>query len=156
MTAAGMNEFVPVMGSLGTALKDFPIARLAGFGAAALVAAPGMLALSAAGAAVGMAKKVGNKVGSFLGITPAAPEAPSTAGVQSTAAAGAAGAENTSTQPTTPTVNVDFTRLEAKLDGVIRAIGSMKVEMDGNSVGKVLASNESRVSTYGPIRAQRA
>jgi hypothetical protein len=56
----------------------------------------------------------------------------------------------------TTTVNVDLGKLEQKLDAVIRSIGSMKVEMDGTSVGKILASNEARAATYGPIRSQRA
>jgi hypothetical protein len=154
MTATGMSEFIPLMGSLGTALNDFPIGRLAGFGAAALVAAPGMIALSAAGAALGAVKGIGNKIGSFLGINPAAPVTPSAEGVQSTAVEERATGVPSPTSP--PVVNVDLGRLEAKLDGVIRAIGSMKVEMDGTSVGKILASNETRAATYGPIRSQRA
>lgn len=45
-------------------------------------------------------------------------------------------------QPSNPNVNVsvDMSRLEQKLDAVVRAIGSMNVQMDGAKVGKVLVN----------------
>lgn len=58
----------------------------------------------------------------------------------------------TVTTPTISTVNVDFTRLENKLDQVIRAIGSMEVNMDGNKVGKVLVNNNDAATTVGVFR----
>jgi len=152
----GLESFLPQMSVLGEVLTDFPIARLAGFGAAALVAAPGMMALSVAGAAMSAVKGIGNAIGSFFGVgtpattSPATPTAPSTAGAQQTT--GAQAAASAPTAPTSPTINVDLTKLEAKLDAVVRAIGSMKVEMDGNRVGRVLVGTTEAANSVGVFR----
>lgn len=57
---------------------------------------------------------------------------------------------NTPTQQ--PIVNIDFTRLEAKLDNVVNAIASMKVQMDGSSVGKILVNTNEVAMTAGVFR----
>jgi putative intracellular protease/amidase len=63
--------------------------------------------------------------------------------------------------PQTPTsapvnnINVDLSKLEAKLDAVVRAIGSMDVKLDGNKVGQVIVSNDQRAAQAGVFRAQR-
>lgn len=53
---------------------------------------------------------------------------------------------------TTPTL--DTTRLEAKLDAVVRAIGTMQVKMDGKEVGKVLVNATEAASQVGVFRRQ--
>jgi hypothetical protein len=63
-----------------------------------------------------------------------------------------------STAPATQaaqTVSVDLSKLEAKLDAVVRAIGSMDVKLDGNKVGQVIVSNDQRAAQAGVFRAQR-
>lgn len=57
-------------------------------------------------------------------------------------------------QPSTK-ISVDMTRLEQKLDQVVRAISGMAINMDGNKVGKVIATNEERVALAGVYKAQR-
>lgn len=51
-----------------------------------------------------------------------------------------------------PQINIDMSRLEAKLDAVVRAIGSMEVKMDGNKVGKVLVNGSDSARTVGVFR----
>lgn len=54
------------------------------------------------------------------------------------------------TAPTTPTApSVDFTKLEQKLDQVVRAIGAMKVELDGVKVGRVVAASAASTQQVG-------
>ena len=55
-------------------------------------------------------------------------------------------------ESSTPTVNIDLSRLEQKLDAVVRAIGSMEVKMDGNKVGKVLVNSSDAARTVGVFR----
>jgi phage-related protein len=60
-------------------------------------------------------------------------------------------------QPTTPSnvnVSVDMSRLEQKLDAVVRAIGSMNVQMDGAKVGKVLVNAAEAGGQIGVFNAQ--
>lgn len=45
-----------------------------------------------------------------------------------------------------------ITRMEAKLDQLVRAIGSMEVKMDGKEVGKVLINSSERVMVRGNQR----
>ena len=52
-------------------------------------------------------------------------------------------------------INVDLSKLEAKLDAVVRAIGSMDVKLDGNKVGQVIVANDQKAATAGVFRAQR-
>ena len=54
-----------------------------------------------------------------------------------------------------PIVKVDLSRLEAKLDNVIRAINSMEISMDGTKVGKVIATAEGRAKIFAPVSALR-
>jgi hypothetical protein len=68
-TATGMAQFIPLMPALGSALKEFPITRLAAFGAAGLIAAPGMMAMSVAGRVAGAAKGAVKSIGQATGIT---------------------------------------------------------------------------------------
>jgi len=58
------------------------------------------------------------------------------------------------TQPvvTPPQIVVDFGKLEDKLDAVVRAISSMKVQMDGTEVGKVLVNVSQATAQLGPMR----
>lgn len=51
-----------------------------------------------------------------------------------------------------PQVNIDLSRLEQKLDAVVRAIGSMEVKMDGNKVGKILVNTSDSARTVGVFR----
>lgn len=44
---------------------------------------------------------------------------------------------------------IDFTRLEAKLDQVVRAIGSMEVKMDATRVGEIIVTNARKNSQQG-------
>jgi hypothetical protein len=69
-------------------------------------------------------------------------------------ATGATTAQPLTATPTT-TVNVDMSKLEAKLDALVRAIGSMEVKMDGNKVGQVMVSNDQKAAVSGVFRAQR-
>lgn len=50
--------------------------------------------------------------------------------------------------PVAPPV-VDFSRLEAKLDQVVRAIGSMEVKLDATKVGEIIVANERRSASNG-------
>lgn len=58
-----------------------------------------------------------------------------------------------STREATPAVaappTVDFSKLEAKLDQVVRAISSMEVKLDATKVGEVIVNNEKRVASNG-------
>jgi hypothetical protein len=148
----GLPTFATGMAELGKVLTDFPIGKLAAFGPAAMLAVPGMMALSVAGAAMNAVKGIGK----FLGIgspeatSPTTPAAPSTAGVQQAVAA-----QQTGTAPVTPatqTVSVDMTRLEQKLDAVVNAISSMRVEMDGTKVGKILVNSNESATSLGVFR----
>lgn len=58
----------------------------------------------------------------------------------------------TSKEPAAPQINIDLSRLEQKLDAVVRAIGSMEVKMDGNKVGKVLVNTSDSARTVGVFR----
>lgn len=245
---------------LGAVLNEFPIARLLAFGAAALLAAPGIAALGVASGIASAAKGIGsfvggvaNKVGGFLGINKeekkegevdtgkfskvadtsaklekvdlaarnvsslatamaqlgqalqtvdvnklnqvttaakpsvsemvkgavnkvaglfglttkpetapgAATTTPTTSGgggqaiMNATVQATTAGKPTPKQTPTTPTtIPVDTSRLEAKLDAVVRAIGSMQVKMDGKEVGKVLVNATEAASQVGVFRNQ--
>jgi len=65
----------------------------------------------------------------------------------------AAATSATTPKPITPTepqpVKVDFTSLEKKLDGVVTAIGRMRVELDGNKVGRVIATSTGTFNSVG-------
>jgi DNA repair exonuclease SbcCD ATPase subunit len=58
--------------------------------------------------------------------------------------------------PTTTQVNVDLSALEKKLDQVVQAIGAMRVDLDGNKVGKILLDGERTTSSRATLLAQRA
>ncbi len=53
---------------------------------------------------------------------------------------------------TTPSVSVDLTKLEAKLDQVVNAIGRMNVEVDGQKIGKILVGRTDASTTVGLMR----
>lgn len=56
------------------------------------------------------------------------------------------------TQSVAPVVNVDLSRLEAKLDQVVRAIGSMDVNIDGIKAGRILVNSSQAGSSVGALR----
>lgn len=61
-----------------------------------------------------------------------------------------------STNATTATAApVDFSRLEAKLDQVVKAIGSMEVKLDATKVGEIVVTNERRVANTGIFAQSR-
>jgi hypothetical protein len=61
-----------------------------------------------------------------------------------------------STSATTATAApVDFSRLEAKLDQVVKAIGSMEVKLDATKVGEIVVTNERRVANTGIFAQSR-
>lgn len=62
-------------------------------------------------------------------------------------------AATTAAAPAAPVI--DFSRLEAKLDQVVRAIGSMEVKLDATKVGEITVNNEKRVSTTGIFSSPR-
>jgi hypothetical protein len=254
-----------IFSELGKALSEFPIGKLAAFGAAALLAAPGIAALGVAAGAASAAKGIGQGIGSIAkgvggfvsggfkkagsllgfkqegevntsklnkvadastkmqGVDAAAnsvsalaramaelgralqvidvsklnqvmaagkpsvgemvkgavakvaglfgfgkkEEAP-TATTTTTAASGTplintavgtAAANRTATGKVPEPVPVsaptnDLSRLEQKLDAVVRAIGSMKVQMDGKEVGKILVNATEAASQVGVFRNQ--
>jgi hypothetical protein len=51
-----------------------------------------------------------------------------------------------------PQINIDMSRLEAKLDAVVNAIASMRVEMDGTKVGKILVNSNESATSLGVFR----
>lgn len=55
-------------------------------------------------------------------------------------------------QASAPVINVDLTRLEAKLDQVVRAIGSMQVNIDGTKAGRILVTNSEAATSVGVLR----
>lgn len=57
-------------------------------------------------------------------------------------------------QPSRQNVIVDMTRLEQKLDAVVRAIGGMQVNLDGNRVGRVLVTNAEIGAQVGVMGVQ--
>ena len=75
--------------------------------------------------------------------------------VLATASAGAATAAPPAATPVSTSVNVDMTKLETKLDQVIKAIGSMEIRMDGSKVGKVVVAADQRAASTGVFRTQR-
>lgn len=64
------------------------------------------------------------------------------------------GTPTTTTRTPQPVSQFDTSRLEAKLDGVINAIGSMRVEMDGKEVGKILVNVTETASQLATFRNQ--
>lgn len=61
---------------------------------------------------------------------------------------------NTAPTPTTPSpqVSVDFSRLEARMEQMVRAISGMQVNLDGTRVGNVLVDNSTAAMAYGILR----
>lgn len=51
-----------------------------------------------------------------------------------------------------PNNNMDLSKLEAKLDQVVNAIGRMNVEMDGQKVGRILVGRTDSATTVGVMR----
>lgn len=60
--------------------------------------------------------------------------------------------QQSKTVAATPVNDEYIKRMEAKLDQVVRAIGSMQVKMDGKEVGKVLVDSSERVMVRGNQR----
>lgn len=147
----GLEVFIPQMSLLGTALRDFPIARLAAFGAAALLAAPGMVAMSIAGVALSAA---GRLLG--MGRREPSPTTPTTPSVEGAPLNTVRGTTPPTNQQPAPVVNVDLASLERKFDQLITAMRSMEVRMDGNRVGQVVVAADQRAATSAPFRLQRS
>lgn len=143
-SAEGLQAFIPQMKDFGTVLQDFPVAKLVGFGYASLIAAPGIVAL-------GLAGKISGLFGSKTEAAPT-PLAPSV----ETPVTGMVGlpANNLKKSSSPATPQVDMVALSAKLDQVIRAIGSMEVHMDGAKVGKVLVNSSDAAASFGTLRQQ--
>jgi len=62
-------------------------------------------------------------------------------------------AATTAASPAAPVI--DFSKLEAKLDQVVRAIGSMEVKLDATKVGEVIVTNENRLKNNGIFTSPR-
>ena len=69
--------------------------------------------------------------------------------IQTAAVASATTPKPTTPAAETPQPKIDFSSLEKKLDGVVTAIGRMRVELDGHKVGRVIATNASTTSQVG-------
>jgi len=52
-------------------------------------------------------------------------------------------------------INVDMSRLERKLDAVVDAFRSTKIQLDGNNVGKVILDNERATRLRAGLLSQR-
>jgi hypothetical protein len=164
-TATGMAQFIPLMPALGSALKEFPITRLAAFGAAGLIAAPGMMAMSVAGRVAGAGNSAATGTGQAKGINQpavgtlgvatagsmAVPAAPPVATIPAVAAAGTS--PTVSPAPPSTAITVDMSKLEAKLDQLAERLAGMGVYMDGAKVGKMLHNSNDKQSV-GMMRQQ--
>lgn len=168
---SGITSFANALTQLNSVVKAFDTAKLAEINRATQ---PSLLQT-----VKGAVTRLGNFIGNALtgggtsapttttpstapttsSTTPAvrttAPTAPSTAGIQQ-AARDATLVNVPQGTPAAPMVNVDLSRLEAKLDGIIRVIGSIRVELDGNKVGKVLVDSSNAGTSVGVLRGARS
>lgn len=130
---------VGILGLMGPALASMAVG-LTALGIAAIAAAPGL-------AILGGLQKLGILPTMGGGPTPSTNALP----VSGKPVEGVA-TSNTTAATTTTATKLDTSRLEGKLDQVITAIKSMKIQMNGHDVANISLNDRSPLYTASPAR----